>query len=291
MFHDKHRATWHRAARRDDRSPAAARPAVSSDDALEDLVRTLHHERGFASATLRNHQRTLRPFLAWLTDPTGPVLSRQARDRRAPGRAGSHDRARSSRSRRPVVPLQHRCAGQRDGGRRHPRSRPAIGWIRFSVARRQGRQDATLSALAHDHDVAAGAGVGTVARRARVPQPAASVHHAVCRPCDRRAVRDGGRHCLPVNRQESDQPARHSAHHGHAPVARGRGHQHDPRVARSRLDRHDQRKCRSGSGDEGPDARCVWILQLWEGGQASLAGRPVLDAVPPQPVRSAGYVT
>ena len=140
-------------------------------------------------------------------------------------------------------------------------------------------------------DVPAGAVVGTIARRARVPQPAASVHHAVCRPCDRRAVRDGGRHCLPVNRQESDQPARHSAHHGRAPVARGRGHQHDPRVARSRLDRHDQRVCRSGSGDEGPDARCVWILQLWEGGQASLAGRPVLDAVPPQPVRSAGYVT
>ena len=57
-----------RTARCDDGSPAAARPAVSSDDALEDLVRTLHDERGFASATLRNHQRSLRPFLAWLTE-------------------------------------------------------------------------------------------------------------------------------------------------------------------------------------------------------------------------------
>ncbi len=46
MFHDKHRATWHGTARRDEGSPAAARPAVSSDDALEDLVRTLHDERG-----------------------------------------------------------------------------------------------------------------------------------------------------------------------------------------------------------------------------------------------------
>jgi hypothetical protein len=55
MFHDKHRATWHRTARRDDGLSAAARSAVSSDDALEDLVRTLHDERGFASATLRNH--------------------------------------------------------------------------------------------------------------------------------------------------------------------------------------------------------------------------------------------
>ena len=68
MFHDKHRATWHRTAHRDDGLPAAARPAVSSDDALEDLVGTLHEERGFASATLRNHQRSLRPFLAWLTE-------------------------------------------------------------------------------------------------------------------------------------------------------------------------------------------------------------------------------
>ena len=70
MFHDKHRATWHRTARRDDRSPAAARPAVSSDEALEDLVRTLHDERGFASATLRNHQRSLRPFIGLLLRST-----------------------------------------------------------------------------------------------------------------------------------------------------------------------------------------------------------------------------
>jgi integrase/recombinase XerD len=45
---------------------------VSGDDALDDLVRTLHDERGFASATLRNHQRSLRPFLAWLTERNRP---------------------------------------------------------------------------------------------------------------------------------------------------------------------------------------------------------------------------
>jgi hypothetical protein len=111
-------------------------------------------------------------------------------------------------------------------GRRHPRSRRAIGWVRFGTARRQRRQDATLSALAHDHDVAAGAVVGTVARRARVPQPAASAHHAVRRPRDRHAVRDRGRRRVPVARQEGSQPARHSAHDRDALTARGCGHQH-----------------------------------------------------------------
>jgi integrase/recombinase XerD len=72
MFHDKHRATWHRTAHRDDGLTAAARPAVSGDDALEDLVRTLRDERGFASATLRNHQRSLRPFFAWVTERGRP---------------------------------------------------------------------------------------------------------------------------------------------------------------------------------------------------------------------------
>jgi hypothetical protein len=62
MFHDKHRATWHRSAHRDDRVRAAVRPAVSGDDALEDLLRTLRDERGFARATLQNHRRSLRPF-------------------------------------------------------------------------------------------------------------------------------------------------------------------------------------------------------------------------------------
>jgi site-specific recombinase XerD len=35
-------------------------------------VRALRDERGFAAATLRNHQRSLRPFLAWLTDRRRP---------------------------------------------------------------------------------------------------------------------------------------------------------------------------------------------------------------------------
>ena len=87
--------------------------------------------------------------------------------------------------------------------------------------------------------VAAGAVVGTVARRARVPQPAASAHHAVCRARDRHTVPDGSRDRLSVARQESDQPARHSAHDRHAPSARGRRYQHDPRVVGPRLDRHD----------------------------------------------------
>src|SRR6267143_107371 len=72
MFHDKHRTTWHGTAHRDDGLTAAAHPAVSGDRALEDLVRTLRDERGFASATLRNHQRSLRPFLAWLTERGRP---------------------------------------------------------------------------------------------------------------------------------------------------------------------------------------------------------------------------
>ena len=127
---------------------------------------------------------------------------------------------------------------------------------RFGAPRRQGRQDATLSALAHDHDVAAGAVVGTIARRARVPHPAANAHHAVCRSRDRHKVPDGSRDRLSVARQENDQPARDPAHDGHAPPASGRGHQHDPGVARSRLDPHNQCLCGSGSGDEGPDAPC-----------------------------------
>jgi len=93
-----------------------------------------------------------------------------------------------------------------------------------------------------------------------------------------------------VARQESDQPARHSAHHRHTLTARGRGHQHDPCVAGSRLDRHDQRVCRSGSGDESPDAGRVRIVHVWQSAHTPLAGRPVADAVPPQPVRSCQFM-
>jgi integrase/recombinase XerD len=71
MFHDKHR-TRHGAAHRDDGVTAAARPAVSGDDAVDDLLRTLRDERGFAFATLQNHRRSLRPFLAWLAERARP---------------------------------------------------------------------------------------------------------------------------------------------------------------------------------------------------------------------------
>ena len=40
---------------------------MSGDEALNDLVRTLHDERGFAKPTLQNRRRSLAPFLAWLS--------------------------------------------------------------------------------------------------------------------------------------------------------------------------------------------------------------------------------
>ena len=46
--------------------PAA--PVIPGADLLADLLVTLREERGFAAATLGNHQRTIRPFLAWLAD-------------------------------------------------------------------------------------------------------------------------------------------------------------------------------------------------------------------------------
>jgi integrase/recombinase XerD len=72
MFHDKYRATWHRTAHRDDGVTVVARPAAPGDDALDDLVRTLRDERGFAFATLQNHRRSLRPFLAWQAERARP---------------------------------------------------------------------------------------------------------------------------------------------------------------------------------------------------------------------------
>ena len=71
MFHDKHR-TRHWTAHRDHGVTVAARPAVSDDDTVEDLLRTLRDERGFAFATLQNHRRSLRPFLAWLAERARP---------------------------------------------------------------------------------------------------------------------------------------------------------------------------------------------------------------------------
>ena len=40
--------------------------AVPGTDVLTDLLASLRDERGFAPATIANHQRTLRPFLEWL---------------------------------------------------------------------------------------------------------------------------------------------------------------------------------------------------------------------------------
>ena len=70
MFHDQHgklrSAVAHRSA------SDAVRPAVptckdvSGEEALDDLVRTLRDDCGFAGATLDNRRRSLTPFLAWL---------------------------------------------------------------------------------------------------------------------------------------------------------------------------------------------------------------------------------
>jgi integrase/recombinase XerD len=51
--------------------PAA--PAIPGTDLLADLLATLRDERGFAAATIGNHERAIRPFLAWLADQQRPL--------------------------------------------------------------------------------------------------------------------------------------------------------------------------------------------------------------------------
>ena len=51
--------------------PAA--PVIPGADLLADLLVTLREERGFAAATLSNHQRALRPLLAWLASQHRPL--------------------------------------------------------------------------------------------------------------------------------------------------------------------------------------------------------------------------
>ena len=77
-----------------DQYAAPTVPVVPGDDVLADLLVTLRDERGFASATVSNHQRVLRPFLAWLasqdrrladttlTDVSAYVATRSAQWRR-----------------------------------------------------------------------------------------------------------------------------------------------------------------------------------------------------------------
>ena len=90
MFHNEHRQKWeairaHR-GRLQRQPPSRSSDVVSGDHALEDLLRTLRDERGFASATLRNRQRMVGPFLAWLTARGRPWQDTQARGRdRVPG--------------------------------------------------------------------------------------------------------------------------------------------------------------------------------------------------------------
>ena len=43
-------------------------PVIPAAEVLADLLVTLRDERGFADATLGNHQRAVRPFLAWLAN-------------------------------------------------------------------------------------------------------------------------------------------------------------------------------------------------------------------------------
>jgi site-specific recombinase XerD len=84
MFRDKHRSSRGGVADRGDRLTApilAPRcDAVSSDDALESLLRTMREERGLAAATLHNRARALRPFLAWLAARGRPWHETSAED-------------------------------------------------------------------------------------------------------------------------------------------------------------------------------------------------------------------
>lgn len=70
MFHDAHRRFRPAVAKRSGRTyrDGPARVVVSSDDALDDLIRALRDERGFAAATLHNLRASLTPFLAWLAE-------------------------------------------------------------------------------------------------------------------------------------------------------------------------------------------------------------------------------
>ncbi len=52
---------------------ASTAPIVPGNDVLADLLVTLRDERGFAAATVSNHERALRPFLVWLAGQDRPL--------------------------------------------------------------------------------------------------------------------------------------------------------------------------------------------------------------------------
>jgi len=70
MFHVQHGkvrpAVTHRTTSDAVRPAVPRRRELSGEEALDDLLRTLRDECGFAEATLRNRRRSLTPFLAWL---------------------------------------------------------------------------------------------------------------------------------------------------------------------------------------------------------------------------------
>lgn len=84
MFHNEHRQKWEAVRGRRTRLQAHVSPrlsdVVSSDQALDDLLRTLRDERGFAAATLHNRQRMVRPFLTWLSERGRPWHKASAED-------------------------------------------------------------------------------------------------------------------------------------------------------------------------------------------------------------------
>lgn len=84
MFRDRHRSSRGGVADRGERltapSLAPRCDAVSSDAALDSLLRSMREERGLAAATLHNRGRALRPFLAWLAARGRPWHETSAED-------------------------------------------------------------------------------------------------------------------------------------------------------------------------------------------------------------------
>jgi integrase/recombinase XerD len=83
MFHRPHRPTWQRLdydARPADGVPTPSATPVAGAQAFDDFVLALRDERGFAPDTIVNHERTLRPFLAWIATRPRPWHDTTAED-------------------------------------------------------------------------------------------------------------------------------------------------------------------------------------------------------------------